>query len=102
MTAASKQDYKKLNKWSFIVVEYAFYAVLIFRALTAVYILSGSISDTQEISKFFFVDAFLGSMVKLLDATLDFVPESQSKRPKKSMMHKLKTLVFFIFRRKRK
>ena len=93
---------KKLDTVSFVTLEYAFYAVLIIRALTAVYILSGNMSDTHEISKFFFLDAFFSSVVKLLDAILDYVPDSSTKRPKKSTMHKLKTLFLFVLRKKRK
>ena len=102
MTVISKDNSKRLNAWSFAMLEYAFYAVLIIRALTAVYILSGNMSDTQEISRFFFLDAFISSVIKLLDAVLDYIPEPQSKRPKKSSIHKLKTLFLFVVRRKRK
>ena len=103
MIMISKQDVRRLDVFGFATLEYAFYAVLIIRALTAVYILSGNMSDTVEINKFFFLDAFLSSVVKLLDAVLDYLPDSHSQqRPKKSTMHKLKTLFMFVVRRKRK
>ena len=91
---------RRFNKLGSSLLQYVFYGVLIIRVLTAVYILSGNMSDTQEISRFFFLDAFLSSIVKLVDALLDYVPDP--KRPKKSSMHKLKTLFMFAVPKKRK
>lgn len=97
MTAKAKSRYDKL---SFLALEYAFYLALIVRIVNAAYILGGTMSDTHEISRFFFLDAFISSVVKLLDSALDYLPELAEKRPKKSVAHKMKTLLLFALPKK--
>ena len=99
MTDKTKSEYGKL---SFVALECAFYAVLVIRILAAAYILAGNMSDTHEISRFFFLDAFISSIVKLLDSVLDYLPDLAEKRPKKSVTHKIKTLMLFALPRKSK
>lgn len=104
MTVITKSEpvsiYRKLS--CSVALEYAFYLVLVMRALAAAYILFGNMSDTHEISRFFFLDAFISSVVKLLDSVLDYIPEITEKRPKKSTIHKLKTLLLFAVPKRRK
>ena len=103
MTVKTKSEsslFGKLN--SSLALEYAFYLVLVIRALAAAYILFGNMSDTHEISRFFFLDAFISSVVKLIDSVLDYMPEITERRPKKSTIHKLKTLLLFAVPKRRK